>query len=463
MQISSSKISEGVASTTHQITNGVRQGCPLSPLLFSLYIDPLTTVLRDAFDSNTYVNEEMINNLLYCDDLVIFGENIQELQAGVDKVVEFCQSNRLVINSEKTKVLSCNSKPLCPQKLILQGQVIDSVETWKYLGFHMNSKGSADTHAIEISKRCGHPVFFLRRLAATSAVKHHHLIRILTALVESIALYASEAWGAFLSWNFGSWDRTLFERVNFKSCKALLQVGPTTDNIGARAEVGRFPLLYNIQARSIRYWASISRRPDSIIAKLVRDPEYRNIGIKEKIDCEIMKDCKHGSLATAIRTHRNTFSTLFADYWKHRIENSSKLNHFYYSFKTSLGPEKYLSDVQDPQRRQTLAKFRLSDHKLAVETLRYARPKVEYENRKCPLCQTEVENEIHLLFNCSWAGYADIRKNFETKMVGLVKNYEFLHATDKAAYLMIQENKEILNSVADYIASLFSTRNQQLR
>ena len=133
------------------------------------------------------------------------------------------------------------------------------------------------------------------------------------------------------------------------------------------------------------------------------------------------------------------------------------------SSKTSLGPEKYLSDVQDPQRRQTQAKFRLSDHKLAVETLRYARPKVEYDNRKCPLCQTEVENEIHLLFNCSWAGYADIGKTFEIKMVGLVKNYEFLHATDKAAYLMIQENKEILNSVADYIASLFSTRNQQLR
>ena len=63
------KISDGIASAAHPITNGVRQGCPLSPLLFSLYIDPMSTMLNESFCSDTYVKDEMINNLLYCDDL----------------------------------------------------------------------------------------------------------------------------------------------------------------------------------------------------------------------------------------------------------------------------------------------------------------------------------------------------------------------------------------------------------
>ena len=456
------KMSEGVASGTHQITNGVRQGCPLSPLLFSLYIDPLTTVLRDAFDSNTYVENEMVNNLLYCDDLVIFGESAQELQKGLDKVAEFCQTNGLIINTDKTKMISCNSAQQAQQKLILYGQTIDSVETWKYLGFHMNVKGNADTHAIEISKRCGHPIFLLRRLASTNAVKYQQLTRIVTALVDSIVLYASEAWGAFLPWNFGSWDRSLFERVNFKSCKSLLQVSPSTDNIGTRTEVGRLPLLYNIQTRSIRYWSSISKRPDSIIARIVRDPEYRNVGIMDKVSCDIMKNCCQGSVATAIRTHRSNFISSFSEYWRHRAENSGKLKHFYYTFKTSLGSEKYLSDIQDPRLRQTLAKFRLGDHKLAVETLRYVRPKVAYENRKCPLCEAEVENEIHLLISCPWAGYGDTRNSFEQSMSELVNNFTTLNSNDKAVYLMIQENKEISEMVASYVERLLTIRKQKL-
>ena len=207
----------------------------------------------------------MINNLLYCDDLVIFGENPAQLQKGLDKVSEFCQSNKMLINLQKTKLLSCNAKSKDCPKLFLNSQLIESVETWKYLGFHMNCKGNADTHAIEISKRCGHPIFFLRKLAASSAVSIHQLLQFFTAMIESIVLYASEAWGAFISWNFGPWDRSLFERINFRSCKAILQVSSATDNIGARSEVGKSPLLYSIQKRSIRYWASLSRHPDSII------------------------------------------------------------------------------------------------------------------------------------------------------------------------------------------------------
>ena len=126
------------------------------------------------------------------------------------------------------------------------------------------------------------------------------------------------------------------------------------------------------------------------------DPEYANIGIMQKVSCDVMKNCAQGSTVKAIRTHRKNFLSQYSDYWRLRIEKSGKLGHFYYTSKTAFSAEKYLSFIQDPKHRQTLAKFRLGDHKLAVETLRLARPKIAYADRKCALCQMEVENEVAL-------------------------------------------------------------------
>ena len=363
-------------------------------------MDPLSSQLKGAFDSRVFVKEEMLNNLLYCDDLVIFGEDHKELQRGVDKVYEFCQSNQLIVNQQKTKMISCNTNGRQQQRLIMDGQTIEVVETWKYLGFHMNNKGNTSTHAIEMSKRCSYPIFFLRKLASMNSVSYYHLTKFLTAMIDSVVLYASEAWGAFVPWNSGSWDRSLFERANFKSCKAILQVNPTTDNIGARLEVGRLPLLYNIQCRSIRYWASIGKRPESIIAQLMADATYRDEGLTAKANSDFIRNCRQGTTAKTIRMHKKSFQNGYNDYMKIRTEKSSKLSHFYYTFKNPWTPEKYLVDIKNPKLRQTLAKFRLGNHKLAVETLRYVRPKIQYDDRKCALCRLEVENEIHFLFKC---------------------------------------------------------------
>ena len=49
-----------------------------------------------------------------------------------------------------------------------------------------------------------------------------------------------------------------------------------------------------------------------------------------------------------------------------------------------------------------MTKLRISAHKLAIETGRYARPFIPSNMRKCLLCDSgEVEDEFHFLFNCT--------------------------------------------------------------
>jgi hypothetical protein len=70
---------------------GVKQGCPLSPLFFGLYLDGLEKHL-DALvgDSSPQLADTTIKVLLYADDLALMSETPQGLHKQIDAMSKFC-------------------------------------------------------------------------------------------------------------------------------------------------------------------------------------------------------------------------------------------------------------------------------------------------------------------------------------------------------------------------------------
>jgi hypothetical protein len=77
------------------------------------------------------------------------------------------------------------------------------------------------------------------------------------------------------------------------------------------------------------------------------------------------------------------------------ISNSGKLRN-YFQFKCKFGCENYLNLIKDFKQRQAFLKFRISNHRLQIETGRYIKPKIVPEDRICEKCySSEVEDEQH--------------------------------------------------------------------
>ena len=90
------------------------------------------------------------------------------------------------------------------------------------------------------------------------------------------------------------------------------------------------------------------------------------------------------------------------------VGQNSKLR-TYAKIKHSVTMENYLlHNGLSWKQKSTLAKFRLSDHKLRIETGRHSRPRLPVEQRLCQRCNLQsVEDEIHFMIVCPY--YEDLR------------------------------------------------------
>ena len=91
---------------------GVKQGCPASPLLFSLYLDELETLLEDASENIDCprLAQLLIAILMFADDIALFSYFPRGLQHQLNILQEFCTARGLKVNVLKTKTMVFESR-----------------------------------------------------------------------------------------------------------------------------------------------------------------------------------------------------------------------------------------------------------------------------------------------------------------------------------------------------------------
>ncbi|MCO5582230.1 hypothetical protein L7F22_036122 [Adiantum nelumboides] len=95
----------GGLSDTLVSTIGVKQGCPLSPTLFGLYIDEIVDFILHRGGEGVDISGTTVHILLYADDIVLVSETAVGLQLHLQALDDFCSQRGLTVNLGKTKVL----------------------------------------------------------------------------------------------------------------------------------------------------------------------------------------------------------------------------------------------------------------------------------------------------------------------------------------------------------------------
>ena len=130
---------------------GVRQGCPLSPLLFNMVINPLLDDITEC-GIGYPLRGRKIGAQCFADDLVLLSNNDQDMDALLKKTEDFLTKTSLSVNHAKCANLkvtypchrrSINDSPLNTPKLF-GNHIPPMTDFYKYLGVQSNLQSFKD-------------------------------------------------------------------------------------------------------------------------------------------------------------------------------------------------------------------------------------------------------------------------------------------------------------------------------
>ena len=122
-------------SDSFHVSNGVRQGGVLSPMLFAVYVDSLLEML-EASGVGCYSGGCFVGAVCYADDIVLLAPCASALRVMLDICDTFASSHGLVFNAAKTQLICFRQRytNTFPPQIIFNGSTLRFVEEVSHLG-----------------------------------------------------------------------------------------------------------------------------------------------------------------------------------------------------------------------------------------------------------------------------------------------------------------------------------------
>ncbi|CAE1325367.1 unnamed protein product [Acanthosepion pharaonis] len=133
----------GEESDSFVVRTGVRQGCLLSPILFSYIIAWILENSMVGLEGVRVGHDCNITDFDYVDDVAILSESYVEVQHALDEVSRMVKMVGMKINASKTKIFSANFSLSDRVAVTLDGEAVEEVESFKYLGANFTATGQA--------------------------------------------------------------------------------------------------------------------------------------------------------------------------------------------------------------------------------------------------------------------------------------------------------------------------------
>jgi hypothetical protein len=169
---------------------GVPQGSVLGPLLFILYTNDLHYLFKDVRPI-MFADDTALTQVNECPIALEFNVNYL-----LYKIGDWCNFNRLALNCLKTKWMYFSYRRDYIPKLIINHEIIERVDSFKYLGFHIDDRLNHNVHVRLLTGKLNRLFFISKiicRYCSNEAARSFYF-----GMVHSIITYGLLVWGGAL-------------------------------------------------------------------------------------------------------------------------------------------------------------------------------------------------------------------------------------------------------------------------
>jgi hypothetical protein len=438
-----------------QVGVGVKQGCPLSPVLYALYVSGLRAWLKEHCPDVGFVGpsgEVLVRELFYADDITLVAEEYMGAQDCVTAAARYLVPKKQGLGVAKCGHMVFAREPLPCLDLEVDGQEIPTVHTAKLLGLQFDATATATTmvthRAGVFASQFGVVVGGLRASCAHAAHSLLDFVYLLKVVAEAAGLYGCGLWGVFMCTPtlqaLYAFDDPL-ERRRARLLRGHLRLPKDTPTWCLVHELGLRPFVHTYVLSAVKlYNALVQGGPmyqallkHNLHDGLVRTPAVRNWAYhlhavlalvhprgrwRARMLAADLEVLPFGEVRAALRDTYNTAVEVLKRAQPGEV-GSWRGWYFREVCTHPLGTQPvYLRRRFPYQQVVDCLRFRLGVHYLQVRVGRHLRPVVPRSRRYCLRCVPRrcVDDEGHCLYHCSYPPLQHARAAVAPVVQGLV-------------------------------------------
>ncbi|CAM4608815.1 unnamed protein product [Leuciscus chuanchicus] len=245
----------GSKSDLFPVHVGLWQDCPLSPVLFVIFMDRISR--RSQGPEGVRFGDHTISSLLFADDVVMLATSGQDLQHALGQFAAECEAAGMRISTSKSEAMVLSRKRVaCP--LQVGGEFLPQVEEFMYLGVLFMSEGRMHR---EIDRRIGAASAVMRSMYRSVVVKKELSRKAKLSIYRSIYVptltYGHELWVITerTRSRIQAAEISFLRRVAGRSLRDRVRSSVTREEL--RVE----PLLLHIEKGQLRWLGHLFRMP----------------------------------------------------------------------------------------------------------------------------------------------------------------------------------------------------------
>ena len=237
----------------------------LSATLFGLFIDGLHHYLETAVPTaGVQILQLRLRELVYADDICLLASSPEHLQALIDALAAYCATLHMEISVPKTKVMIVSAVPAPAVTFTCNGNPVEQVTTFNYLGLHFHQSGSIHHLITPIKSRAGGSWAAVQRrhslLQCGNTVSLH--LHLLQAILVPVLQYGCQIWGMHSPRVAVAADaRAALQRLYDYYLRTICRLLPPTPSKLLLTELGLLPLQVFWWRQTLQFWNGLAALP----------------------------------------------------------------------------------------------------------------------------------------------------------------------------------------------------------